>query len=70
MTEVAPRKRVTHRATLAPDKAPGGWTVGDFRKFIQDCDDQEIPDEAQVFQELRGWDVPGHFIAERHTSLD
>lgn len=68
-----PRKRVTHRVTLAPDKPLGHWTVGDLRQFVRDCEAQGIPDDTVLTRDRSDFAFStdtGPFIAERHTSLD
>lgn len=74
MNEIrTPRRRVTHRATLAPDRPFGQWTVADFRQFVRDCDAMGIPDDALAYRDKSEWtfaNAGGPLIAERHVSLD
>lgn len=67
------RKRVTHRASLAPDRPHGQWTVADFRQFVKDCETMGIPDDTPVIRQRDDYSFSGDggpLMAERHTSLD
>jgi hypothetical protein len=64
-------KEIIYRATLAPGKANGDWTVGDLRKFVLECSQQSIPDETPLTRDVNGdfYGNPGHFRAERTVEL-
>lgn len=65
-------REIVYRAILAPGRPFDTWTVGDFRRFVRDCDAQGISGDTPVKRERNEYSFlgdGGYFTAERKAGL-